>query len=93
MEGRDLGKIRKEGYFRGTKANVFRYQFIGITLLVSCGIGMVALRMYRKDRYSFLIANIGAEDMEATMAKRAALVTKRIERTREMSMRDKSDGI
>jgi len=48
---------------------------------------------YRKDRYSFLIANIGAEDTEATMAKRAALVTKRIERTREMSMRDKSDGI
>jgi len=39
MEGRDLGKLRKEGYFRGTKANVFRYQSIGITLLVICGIG------------------------------------------------------
>jgi len=39
MEGRDLGKLKKEGYYRGTKANVFKYQFIGITMLIACGIG------------------------------------------------------
>jgi len=43
MEGRDLGKIRKEGYLRGTKANVFRYKFVGIAMLATVTFG--GLRM------------------------------------------------
>ena len=43
MEGRDLGKLRKEGYFRGTKANVFRYQFLGITMFVTVLLGGLRL--------------------------------------------------
>jgi len=43
MEGRDIGKIRKEGYFRGTKANVFKYQFIGVTLFLTFGLGFLRL--------------------------------------------------
>jgi len=43
MEGRDIGKIKKEGYLRGTKANIFRYQVIAITLITTLGFG--ALRM------------------------------------------------
>jgi len=41
MEGRDIGKLRKEGYFRGTKANVFKYKFLGITLFVTLGFGFL----------------------------------------------------
>jgi len=43
MEGRDIGKLRKHGYFSGTKANIVRYQIIGLVLFVSFGIG--GLRM------------------------------------------------
>jgi len=43
MEGRDLGKLRKEGYFRGTKANVFRYQVFGAMMLFSFGFGGLRL--------------------------------------------------
>jgi len=41
MEGRDLGKLKKEGYLRGTKANIFKYKFLGITLLLTCGLGFL----------------------------------------------------
>jgi len=43
MEGRDLGKLRKEGYFRGTKANVFRYQVIGAVMLMTFTLGGLRL--------------------------------------------------
>jgi len=43
MEGRDFGKLKKGGYFTGTKANAFRYQFIGITLFAACAFGALRL--------------------------------------------------
>jgi len=39
MDGRDLGKIRREGYFRGTKANVLRLQFAAIIIFATFGLG------------------------------------------------------
>lgn len=38
-QGRDIGKIKKEGYLRGTQASRWRGVFIGAVLAWTCGYG------------------------------------------------------
>jgi len=42
MEGRDIGKIKKQGFFRGTQANLIRFAFVGVFFTGSILIGAFA---------------------------------------------------
>jgi hypothetical protein len=43
MEGRDIGKIKKEGYFRGTQANRVRFTFVASGLAIGLVFGVLLL--------------------------------------------------
>lgn len=92
MEGRDFGKLLKKGYFKGTKANVSRYQFIGATLFVACVFG--GLRVYYADRFIILpkVEEYMKEFDQRMLNKHAEVEMKRLERTRAMNLR-KDDGL